>query len=107
MFAMLGCSDGGSNNPTNPGGNSGPELSSAVLNQAQTYSHTFSKAGAFPYHCGVHSTMKGKVTVIAGGAATTENVTISNFTLPTLTVNVGSTVKWTNDDSAPHSVISD
>lgn len=104
--AAIGCSDKGTSSTNNPG-SVGPELSSAVLSAGQTYSHTFKTAGTFPYHCGVHQSMKGRVTVSAGGSATQENVTIQNFTLPTLTVNVGSTVTWTNNDSAPHSVISD
>jgi plastocyanin len=105
-IAVIGCSDKGTNSTSNPG-SVGPELNSSVLSAGQTYSHTFKTAGAFPYHCGVHQSMKGRVTVSAGGSATQENVTIQNFTLPTLTVNVGSTVTWTNNDSAPHSVISD
>src|SRR5262245_16470835 len=28
-----------------------------------TYTRTFSTAGAFPYHCGIHPTMTGKVVV--------------------------------------------
>ena len=28
-----------------------------------TYTRTFSTAGTFPYHCGIHATMRGKVVV--------------------------------------------
>lgn len=106
--AVIGCSDKGTSGSSNTTpGSSGPELSSSVLSTSQTYSHTFNTAGSFHYHCGVHPTMKATITVIAGGSATQEHVTIQNFTLPNLTVNVGSTVTWTNNDSAPHSVISD
>ena len=104
--AVIGCSDKGTNNTSNPG-TTGPELSSSVMSSGQTYSHTFKTAGVFRYHCGVHSTMKGTITVNAGGSATHANVTIQNSTLPNLTVNVGSTVTWTNSDGVPHSVISD
>jgi plastocyanin len=104
--ALVGCSDKGTNGTGNPGP-TGKELSSSVLSSGQTYSHTFKAAGAFRYHCGVHSSMKGTITVNAGGSATQEHVAIQNFTLPSVTVNVGSTVTWTNNDSAPHSVISD
>jgi plastocyanin len=108
IMALAGCSSN-SGNPTNPGGSSGPELSSSVFSQGQTYSHTFTKAGTFPYHCGVHPSMKASVTVLAGGSATQASVSISGFVFQdaSLTVNVGSTVTWTNNDSAPHSVISD
>ena len=105
-IVVAGCSDKGTNSTSNPGP-TGKELGSSVLSTGQTYSHTFNTAGAFHYHCGVHPSMKGTITVTAGGSATQEHVTISNFTLPSVTVNVGSTVTWTNNDSAPHSVISD
>jgi plastocyanin len=103
---LVGCSDKGTDSTGNPSP-TGKELSSSALSSGQTYSHTFNAAGVFHYHCGVHPSMKATITVNAGGSATQEHVTISNFTLPTLTINVGSTVTWTNNDSAPHSVISD
>jgi plastocyanin len=31
--------------------------------QGDTYSHTFSQAGIYLYHCGVHPSMTGKITV--------------------------------------------
>jgi plastocyanin len=105
-IAVIGCSDKGTNSTDKPGP-TGPELSSPILSTGQTYSHTFSTAGVFDYHCGVHPTMKATITVTAGGSATQEHVTIQNFTLPSVTVNIGSTVTWTNNDSSPHSVISD
>jgi len=103
---VVGCSDKGTNNTSNPGP-TGKELSSSVLSAGQTYSHTFSKTGVFPYHCGVHPSMKGTITVIAGGSGAQVNVTIQNSTLSSVTVSVGSTVTWTNNDGIPHSVISD
>lgn len=33
------------------------------LGQGQKYSFTFSQAGDFPYHCGLHPNMIGKITV--------------------------------------------
>jgi amicyanin len=42
---------------------SGGELGSAMLSNGQTYSHTFSSAGSFSYHCTPHPFMKAKVTV--------------------------------------------
>jgi amicyanin len=38
-------------------------MDSKVLNQGDTYTMTFSKAGTFPYHCTPHPYMKGTVTV--------------------------------------------
>lgn len=37
--------------------------SSGTLAQNQTYSVTFGMAGTFPYHCSIHPTMTGTVTV--------------------------------------------
>ncbi len=41
---------------------SGSELGSTV-NQGQTYVHVFAQAGSYPYHCAIHTTMHGSVTV--------------------------------------------
>jgi len=43
---------------------SGSELGSAALSKGQTYSHTFSAAGTFSYHCSIHTSMKASVTVV-------------------------------------------
>ena len=42
---------------------SGSEVSSSQLATGQTYSHTFSTAGTYAYHCTLHTSMKGTVTV--------------------------------------------
>jgi plastocyanin len=42
---------------------SGSELGSAPLGQGQTYSHLFGAAGVFLYHCSIHTTMHGVITV--------------------------------------------
>jgi|WetSurMetagenome_2_1015567.scaffolds.fasta_scaffold35586_5 plastocyanin len=39
------------------------EFKSGDLGQGATFSFTFTKAGAYPYKCGVHPTMTGTVTV--------------------------------------------
>ena len=41
----------------------GAFASSGALSQNQTYSVTFGMAGTFPYHCSIHPTMTGTVTV--------------------------------------------
>ena len=38
-------------------------FNSGDLDYYKTYSHTFSKAGTYPYHCTHHSGMKGTVVV--------------------------------------------
>ncbi len=42
---------------------SGSELNSALIPNGQNYSHTFNTAGTYSYHCSVHVTMKGQITV--------------------------------------------
>jgi plastocyanin len=39
-----------------------PGWSQTVLN-GQSFTHTFSVTGAFPYHCNIHPTMRGTVVV--------------------------------------------
>jgi plastocyanin len=45
---------------------------SGQLAQGQSFSHTFTQAGTFTYHCAIHPTMTGSVVVAAasGGGAT-------------------------------------
>jgi plastocyanin len=38
-------------------------FSSNPLNKGDSFSFTFEKAGSFPYHCGIHTNMKGTITV--------------------------------------------
>ena len=38
-------------------------LKSDELSKGDTYSHTFTKAGRYDYICGIHTSMKGSVTV--------------------------------------------
>src|SRR3989338_2918231 len=42
---------------------SGSELSSALLSDGESYSHTFSTLGTFNYHCSLHPYMKAKIIV--------------------------------------------
>jgi len=42
---------------------SGTELSSSSFGKNGVYSHTFSTVGNFAYHCAIHSSMKGTITV--------------------------------------------
>jgi len=42
---------------------SGGELSSQYLSKGDTYTHTFTQKGTFPYHCIPHPYMKGTIIV--------------------------------------------
>jgi plastocyanin len=43
--------------------NSGSELDSPLLSSGMAYSHNFSTAGIYDYHCALHPFMKGKIIV--------------------------------------------
>ena len=43
--------------------NDGASFDSGNLGAGSSFSHTFSAAGTFPYHCTIHSSMTGTITV--------------------------------------------
>jgi plastocyanin len=47
-----------------------PSWDSGVLNKGASFSFTFTKAGTFTYHCNVHPTMHGTITVIPAASPT-------------------------------------
>ena len=42
----------------------GAGWSSGQLSYGQSYSHTFSTAGSFDYHCGIHPVMQGTINIV-------------------------------------------
>lgn len=42
---------------------SGEELSSGLIDSQGTFTHTFSNAGTYGYHCSIHPSMKGTIIV--------------------------------------------
>lgn len=63
---------------------------SGILSNGQTFSHTFSQAGTFTYHCSVHPNMKGTVIVQSAApppaSTTAPTVTAVPTTAPPTTV---------------------
>ena len=51
------------NNDTTTHTVTGADFDSGPLAPGATYSHTFATAGTFDYHCSIHTSMTGKVTV--------------------------------------------
>lgn len=41
----------------------GTDFDSGPVEPSKTYSHTFSQAGTYEYHCSIHPTMKGTIVV--------------------------------------------
>lgn len=76
--------------------------------KGNTFAYTFNKAGTFAYHCKYHSGMTGKIIVPSGTGTNPYQVMISGFAFSpaTLTVPAGTSVTWTNNDAATHTVTS-
>jgi plastocyanin len=76
---------------------------SGILNEGDTFEHTFDAAGDFPYFCEVHGKgMSGTVHVAAAAAArhTIEIVAPMSFSPASLQIHVGDTVEWISRDSS-------
>ncbi len=108
LAGVPGCGD---DEPTNPvGGGGAKELDSGTIaSGGGQYSHTFNATGTFNYHCTVHSGMNGSVTVVASGSNNGAAVTIqdNSFNPSSVSINVNTTVTWTNTGGNPHTVTSD
>jgi plastocyanin len=114
---------------TSPG-----NFDSGNLNQGQTFQYTFNTPGTYTYFCAFHSNMTGTITVTGSGGntATPEttaqasstpqataqatsttvagavqvNIQSFAFSPQSVTVSAGTKVRWTNNDSYPHTVTS-
>ena len=103
-LAIASCSDD-SNGPTTP--NVPKELNSGTLGAGVGFQHTFANAGSFLYHCTVHPSMTGTVTVAGGGADSVfVNIAGNAFAPQAATVKPGGYVRWKNNDGVPHTVTS-
>ena len=58
----------GSDAPHTVTSDTGTELASSTLGAGKTFTHTFTTAGTFAYHCSIHRYMVGSVVVLAAGA---------------------------------------
>ncbi len=45
----------------------GDQWNSGTLRGGEQFSFTFTAAGTYPYHCGIHGSMQGSITVTSGG----------------------------------------
>jgi LPXTG-motif cell wall-anchored protein len=74
------------NNGASPHTSTGGSWDSGTMNPGATFSHMFSSAGTFPYHCTFHENlgMVGTVTVQAGGGGggTLPSTGIGDSTVP-------------------------
>ena len=88
----------------------GPDgvFDSGLLGPGETFSHTFTRAGDYPYFCMLHPWMTGRVVVQDPPAVQVAESTIaeSSYDPATVTIEVGEEVIWINDDLLLHTVTS-
>jgi plastocyanin len=79
-----------------------------TINKNKSGSHTFTKAGSFPYICSIHPSMKGTVTVLAssssgsGSGGTSSGTTGSNGTGSTANPSSSGSSSPSSSSSLPH-----
>jgi plastocyanin len=107
-FAIYACSSKSSSYPTGPGGGGGGvELNSGNIPNGSSFSHTFTTAGSFSYHCSIHAGMTGTVVVNSGGSTMDTSMAMVTFNgYPTVTLKTGGTVHWNNSSGTTHTVTS-
>lgn len=82
--------------------NDGTTFASPLLNNTQTFEHTFTSVGEANYFCTVHGeeAMSGVVKVVAAGATrhTVEILPDMTYKQTPLSISVGDTVEWISRD---------
>jgi len=100
-----GCSN--SSSPTSSSGST-KEFASPTLNPGDSYQHAFMTAKTMNYFCSFHGTattgMHATITVTAGGTPHLVQSNITASALETLNINVGDTIRWTNQTTLAHNV---
>jgi plastocyanin len=111
VLALAGLALSCGDDPAPTGPPAAKELDSGSIANGGTYSHKFTTAGTYNYHCTIHGTgMAGSVHVQAGHPATAA-VTIdppgftNTYSPATALVDTGGTVTWTNNGTT-HTVTS-
>ena len=80
---------------------------SGILNNGDSYTLQLNTAGEYPYHCTVHPSMLGNITVQSTVVPDVE-VNIGNFFFDPAVIYIdsGQTVRWTNTVSVIHTTTS-
>ncbi len=111
ILTLVAAAAGCASKTSSPGGGVGSpakELDSPDIASGTDFSHRFSTAGTFGYHCKYHAVMTGSVDVNASAVDSVVTVTISTSTgpFPAASVKPGGTVTWHNGTAMTHTVTS-
>ncbi len=77
------------------------QFDSGLFNPGQTFSHTFTSAGTFTYHCNVHPSMLGSVIVAAAATATPTTPSTATATATTPATSTATTTTPTATATTP------
>jgi plastocyanin len=105
VATLPGCAS--KHNSSGGGGGAPKELDSGDFAGGTTFAHTFANAGSYGYHCNIHGSMTGTVTVDASAPGMTADVTITTIApFAAASVKPGGTVTWHNNSAMTHTVTS-
>jgi len=108
-LVLAGC--GSNSNPVSSGNKI---FDSGTVAPGGHFTFVFASAMVVPYYCKFHGGaggvgMSGKITIQAGGTPSKDTVSMAAmaFNPAALTVDVGDTVVWINNNTLSHTVTSD
>jgi plastocyanin len=77
-------------------------FNTGTINKDKSGSHTFTKAGTFPYICSIHPSMKGSVTVLASSSGSSGGTPSSSTPSGSSNPSASSTPSASSGSSLPH-----
>jgi len=82
------------------------DFNSAILRPGQSYAHQFNERGIYSYHLEGNTNVWGIIRVIepVDGYARIVKLTEMAYIPQNVTIKVGETVRWRNDDTTSHTV---
>jgi plastocyanin len=84
---------------------SSPNCPSTCLANGDTFSHTFSSAGSFGYHCRLHGSAMTGTVVVQAPATTTSSTTATSSTTTSIVTTTSSTIRVGGLSDSPTTVV--